>query len=281
MKLLDQLDAAGQTMNFAPATRECYRRWVEDFLRFHCHRAGRWVHPNDLRERGVQEFLSSLAIERQLAASTQSQAMCALVFLFKSVLKEPLGAIVAFRAKRPERLPTVLSLDEVRRVLAALDRAPVLGLICRLLYGGGLRVSEGCELRVMDLDFDRRQMMIRCAKGWKDRAVPLPGSTVEPLRRHLDGVRQWHERDCGKGDRYGWSPVPTSVEHKRPGAGREWGWRFVFASSVCRWNADRTRHERWHVSTATVAAAVKEAGEVAESKKRVTPHVFRHCFATH
>ena len=281
MKLLDQLVIACRTMNFAMATETCYLRWVEDYLRYHRDLAGIWIHPKNLREQAVQLYLSHLAVNRRLSASSQSQAMCALVFFYQQVLGDGLGEITAVRAKRPERLPTVLSMDEVRRVLSELDRSPVMGLLCPLLYGGGLRVSEGCELRVMDFDFDRRQLMVRSGKGWKDRAVPLPGKTVEPLQRHLESQRRQHTRDCEQGESHGWCAVPDSLEHKRPGAGREWGWQFAFASSVCRWSAERKRHERWHLSTATVSAAVKEAGELSGMTKRVTPHVFRHSFATH
>jgi integron integrase len=280
MKLLEQLDAAFHTMNFAADTRECYRRWVLDFLNYHRKLRGDWVHPRELREAGVQLFLTDLAVKRRLSASSQSQALCALVFLFK-VLKEPLGEIAAVRAKRPERVPTVLSVDEVRRVLVELDRQPVIGLICQLLYGAGLRVSEGCELRVMDLDFDRRQVVVRGGKGWKDRPVPLPGRSAAALFRHLADGQRRHAAECRAAPQKGWCPVPESVEHNRPGAGREWGWQYAFPSGVARWNGERDRFERWHVSPATVSAAVKDASLAAGVLKRVTPHVFRHSFATH
>jgi integron integrase len=281
MKLLEQLDLAFATMNFAGETRECYRRWVVDFLQFHRQRRGEWVHPGELREAGVEAFLSDLAIRRRLSASSQSQALCALIFLFKSVLKQELGILAAVRAKRPERVPTVLSADEVRRVLRELDRQPMIGLIGQLLYGAGLRVGEACELRVMDIDFDRRQVIVRCGKGWKDRAVPLPDRTAARLRDHLAPLRDRHADECRTSDDRGWVSVPESVGHKRPGAGREWGWQFAFPSGVVRKSETNSRYERWHVSTATVAAAVKSATDAVGVTKRVSPHVFRHSFATH
>lgn len=281
MKILDQLVMACRTMNYAPATEQCYRDWIEDYLRFHKELAGQWVHPTLLRELAVQDYLNELAVRRELSASSQSQAMCAIVFFYKAVLEQPLERIEAFRAKRLERVPTVLSTGEVRRVLDELGRHPSLGLLGQLLYGGGLRVSEGCELRVMDLDFDRKQMLVRDGKGWKDRAVPLPAMCAEPLRLHLARVRRQYEADCAKGPDWGWAPVPASIEHKMPNDGRTWGRQFVFPSAVSRVNEDLQRRERWHVASGVVSRAVKDAGQRAGMTKRVTPHVFRHSFATH
>jgi integron integrase len=281
MKLLDQLAAKCRTMNYARTTEECYRAWVEDYLRFHRDRAGKWIHPHDLREPAVEAFLTHLAVKRRLAASSQSQAMCALVFFYKAVLQCPLGRINAFRAKRPERLPTVLPHEEVRRVLDALDRHPVHGLLARLLYGGGLRVGEGCTLRVQDVDFGRRQIVVRCAKGWKDRTVPLPDSVRPALLRQIDAVKALHGKALAKGPDWGWAPVAIALEHKRPGAGREVGWQFVFPSAVTTRDRETGRCVRWHTSTAVIAAAVKSAATDLGIAKRTSPHTFRHSFATH
>ena len=133
----------------------------------------------------------------------------------------------------------------------------------------------------MDIDFDRRQLMIRCAKGWKDRAVPLPVKSMDSLAHHLEGLRQTHRAALARGAEYGWAPVPTSVEYKRPQVGQEWGWQYAFPSAVTRLNAQRPRRERWHISPASISAAVKEASERAGIRKRVSPHTFRHSFATH
>ena len=281
MKLLEQVAAACRTMNYAPTTEECYTAWVVDYLQFHRRRAGKWVHPDHLREAEAEDFLTHLAVGRRLAASSQSQALCALVFLYREVLGQPLGRLRAIRAKRPERLPTVLSREEVRRVLTELDKHRTHGLLARLLYGAGVRVSEGCTLRVTDLDFDRRQIVVRDAKGFKDRAVPLPAQASDGLREQVERVRGWHERAVAKGPAWGWAPVAESLRHKRPQAGRELLWPFVFPSAVTTLNPETKLRERWHTSSATIGAAVKAAARDADVPKRVSPHTFRHSFATH
>lgn len=281
MKVLERVVVACQRRRFARGTTRAYRGWVEQFLRYHRDVAGSWVHPDKLRERDVEGFLSWLAVQRQLAVSSQNQALNALVFFYKEVLGQPLGEFSAVRSKRPERLPTVLSVEETRLVLAALAAHPVHELLGQLLYGAGLRVSEGCMLRVMDLDFTRRQVMVRAGKGEKDRAVPLPERTREGLGKQIERIKLWHEKALARGPEWGWAPVPVSLEHKRPGAGRELGWQFVFPSAVTTWNKETNRRERWHLSRGVISAAVKHAALAAGVVKRVSPHVFRHSFATH
>lgn len=281
MKLLERLAAVCRTMNFAKSTEECYCAWIERYLRFHRARAGRWVHPEELREPAAEAFLTDLAVKRQLAASSQSQALCALVFFYREVLGAPLGQLKAVRAKRPERLPTVLSPDEVRQLCGELDQHPTHGLLTRVLYGAGLRVSEGCTLRVQDVDFSRQQIVVRCAKGFKDRVVPLPRTVVARLNEQVERVRGLHAKALAKGPLWGWAPVPISLVHKRPEAGREFGWQFVFPSAVTSEDPATRRRERWHVSAAVISGAVKAAAAKLNFAKRVSPHALRHSFATH
>ena len=214
MKLLDRLTIACRTMNFAAATEECYRHWVEDYLQYHRNQAGRWVHPDQLREEAVEFYLTHLAVGRELSASSQSQALCALVFLYTRVLRQPLGELRAVRAKRPVRLSTVLSVDEVRRVLNEMRVHPVHGLIGQLLYGGGLRVSEGCELRVMDIDFDRRHehdddLHARAGAGAGRGGQPAgsavrhatTGASPVARRRPITARADWLRRNANNGYR--------------------------------------------------------------------------------
>lgn len=282
MKLLESVHAACRTMRYAPTTEDVYSRWIVEFLTFHKDRRGHWVHPDQLREEGVEQFLSHIAVNRQLAGSSQTQAMCALLFLYKHVLKAPLGTLAAVRGKRPDTLPAVLSPVEVQRVLDQLRALhPTHGLIGQVLYGAGLRISEAVSLRVRDVEFERGVLAIRFAKGAKDRSTPLPVSLQSALQMQVSRVRHLHERELRRGPDAGWAPIHISLQHKRPRAGRELAWQFVFPSAVVRTDADTGRRVRHHLSPAVVARAVKEAAALAEVPKRVTPHTFRHSFATH
>ena len=165
MKLLDQYEAACKVRRLAPRTIQTYRRWVDEFLRFQHHRTGQWIHPNDMGEKEVEAFLTHLAVNRRVAESTQNQALGAILFLYRHVLEKDLGSLDAVRANRPRRLPTVLSKDEVRRLFAAMPEKGAHRLIVELLYGTGMRISECCQLRVCDLDFDRGEVVIRGGRG--------------------------------------------------------------------------------------------------------------------
>ena len=167
MKLLDQYEAACKVRRLAVRTIPTYKRWVEEFLRFHHDRTGRWIHPQEMGEREVEAFLTHLAVNRRVAESTQNQALGAILFLFRHVIRKDLGSLDAVRARRPKRLPTVLSKDEVRRLIAAMPEKGAHRLIVELLYGTGMRISECRKLRVCDLDFNRGQILIRGGKGSK------------------------------------------------------------------------------------------------------------------
>ena len=279
MKLLDQYEAACKVRRLAVRTVPTYKRWVEEFLRFHHDRTGRWIHPQEMGEREVEAFLTHLAVNRRVAESTQNQALGAILFLFRHVIRKDLGSLDAVRARRPKRLPTVLSKDEVRRLIAAMPEKGAHRLIVELLYGTGMRISECCQLRVCDLDFDRGQILIRGGKGNKDRATMLPRSLEERLKAQLEFVRLRHERDVEKGA--GYAPVPTSLEHKRQGAAREYRWQSVVGSTVARPDRETRRVIRWYAHPGAVDRSVKQAADIARIGKRVTCHTLRHSFATH
>jgi len=278
MKLLEQTRQACRTKHYSPRTQSSYVRWIERFLRFHRDAAGKWIHPRDMSAEHVESFLTDLAVRRRVAASTQNQALNALVFLFRDVVKKQVGEFDAVRAKRPVRLPTVLSKDEARRVLAATDPGSMHGLMVRLLYGSGLRLTECCTLRVMDADLDRGQIVVRAGKGDKDRVTMLPTTLRDAITVQVERVDRLHQRDL-RADR-GWVQVPPSVEHKRPSAARELGWQFLFPSRRCVRDQRTGRWQRWHTHPSTLARVVKRAACDARIAKRVTCHTFRHSFAT-
>ena len=279
MKLLEQYRAACEVRRLTKRTIQTYCRWVEEFLRFHHDRTGHWIHPREMGEKEVEAFLTHLAVNRRLAESTQNQALGAILFLYRHVLKQPLGSLDAVRASKPKRLPTVLSKDEVRRLIAALPDNASHRLIVELLYGTGMRISECCRIRVIDLDFDRGQIIIRGGKGNKDRVTMLPQSLEERLKVQVEFVRLRHEHDVENGA--GYAPVPTSLEHKRHNAARDLRWQFVFGSAVIRLDKATGRRIRWHAHPSAVDRTVKHASEVARINKRVTCHTLRHSFATH
>jgi integron integrase len=281
MKLLESVHVACRTMQYAPATEEVYTRWIVEFLEYHKGRRGHWVHPGELREPDVEAFLSDVVVRRNLAGSSQTQAMCALLFLYRHVLKAPLGELSAVRSKRPETLPSVLSAREVRVVLDEMQLQPTHALIGRILYGAGLRISEAVGLRVRDVEFERGVIAIRFAKGAKDRVAPLPVSLRDDLRGQVAHVKRLHDREVDRGPHGGWAPVHVSLAHKRPGAGRELAWQYVFPSAVVRVDPATGRRVRHHVAPGVIARAVKDAAARAGVAKRVTPHTFRHSFATH
>jgi integron integrase len=230
----------------------------------------------------VEAFLTSLAVEGRVAASTQNQAMAALLFLYQHILEKPLDSIDALRAKRPKRLPVVLSLDEVRAVLGRMEG--VHRLIAELMYGSGLRLLECCRLRVKDIDFERRQIVVREGKGDKDRAVPLPQSVVDRLRRQIEAVRDRHRGDVEQGLGRVW--LPTALAEKFPNADGELGWQYLFPSS--RLSLDPRAEpgsppvqRRHHMDENHIQKKVRAAVLAAGLTKRASCHTLRHSFATH
>ena len=225
--LLDQTQRLIRAKHMSIRTERSYLNWIERFLRFHRERRGEWVHPSELSDADINAFLSHLAVEGNVAASTQNQALSAILFLFKKVLRRDV-TIDAVRAQRPERVPVVLSVEEVRQVLAQLPAGPM-ELIGGLAYGAGLRLMECCRLRVKDIDFQRMQITVRDGKGAKDRMVPLPERAAEGLRAQLQNVRRLHEEDLQAGA--GWAWLPYALARKYPQAGRQIGWQYVFPAA--------------------------------------------------
>ena len=235
-------------------------------------------HPRELGPADVTRFLSGLAVDRHVSASTQNQALSAIVFLYRDVLDMPVGWLAGLvRAKRPQRVPVVLTRDEVRRVLRRLKGTP--GLVAGLLYGTGLRLLEALRLRVKDLDFAANEITVRGGKGDRDRVTMLPERLKGPLLKHLAAVRGQHENDVAVGA--GWVELPGALGVKYPQAGREWGWQWVFPATrgyEHRLTGQRRRH---HLHETVIQRAFREAIKAAGITKLASCHTLRHSFATH
>ena len=267
------LRAAIGRRHYSYRTEQSYIHWIKRFIFFSGKR-----HPRDMGAPEVTAFLSHLARDRDVAAATQNQALAALLFLYKEVLGQALPWLDQIeRAKRPARLPTVLSVAEIERLLAQMQGTK--WLMASLLYGSGLRLRECLKLRVKDVDFDYRQIMVRDAKGGKDRVTMLPHSVIEPLRKHLLRVRALHERDVASG--HGDVELPDAVARKYPRAPYEWGWKFVFPSHKLSVDPCTGVIRRHHVFENYVIRGVKEATRAARIAKHVSCHTLRHSFATH
>ena len=271
-KLLDRVRDAIRTRHYSRRTEEAYVHWIRRYILFHGKR-----HPSEMGVAEISRFLTSLAVQQHVSASTQNQALSALLFLHKHVLAMSIGDIPAVvRARTPERLPVVLSREEVGRLLMQLTGTE--RLVVMMLYGSGLRVEECLELRVKDLDFDRHQIIVRQGKGQKDRVTMLPAAAREGLTAHLEQVRRIHEQDLARG--LGRVVLPFAVGRKYPKSAAEWRWQFVFPSArICRnlrWGAP----SRYHMHESVIEKAVARAARQAGLTKRVGPHVMRHSFAT-
>ncbi|MCA9265744.1 MAG: integron integrase [Planctomycetales bacterium] len=272
-RLYDAVIESLRVRHYSRRTEEAYVHWIRRFIEFHQHR-----HPRQLAEVEVNQFLTSLAVKDHVAASTQNQALSAILFLYEHVLEQPLDRIEGVvRARRPKRLPVVLTVDEVSRVMAHLtgDR----WLIAMLLYGGGLRLLEALRLRIKDLDFERGEITVREGKGDKDRVTTMPRAVVHPLLAHLRRVQAIHQQDVADG--YGRVELPHALARKYPNANREWAWQFVLPQER-RWrNAKTGEQGRHHIDESLFSRSLKTAVRQAGLTKRVTSHTFRHSFATH
>lgn len=272
-KLLPSLRSNLRLRHYSPRTEEAYVAWVRRFVRFHGLR-----HPGELGEREVVGFLSHLREERGVSAATQAQALAALGFLYRDVLGRPLEEVGKIpRPRAPVRLPVVLTQEEVGRVLGGMRG--MAGLVARLLYGSGLRLMECLTLRVKDIDVERGELRIRRAKGRRDRVTVLARSAGEPLRVHLEWVRQVHERDVAEGG--GWVALPGALGRKYPNAGRSWPWQWVFPSRRRHVDQRTGQLRRHHLHESAVQRAMAQAVRASGIGKRATCHTLRHSFATH
>ena len=272
-RLLDQVREAIRMRHYSIRTEEAYVSWIKRYILFHGKR-----HPLEMGEDEITQFLSALAVHGQVSASTQNQALCALVFLYRHVLGQNLGWLDdVVRAKRPQRLPVVLTRPEVKALLGALEG--VHWIMASLLYGAGLRLLECLRLRVKDIDFASHQILLREGKGNKDRRTMLPAAVQEPLAAHLEHVRQRHQHDLAHG--FGRVYVPNALQRKYPYANSEWGWQWVFPSSQISLDPRSGEHRRHHLHESVLQRAVKETARNIGLTKPANCHTLRHSFATH
>lgn len=271
-KLMDRVRAALRLRHYSRRTEQSYVTWIRRFIVAHGRR-----HPLDLGQSEVTRFLSVLATERRVSASTQNQALAAILFLYRDVLDRDLPWLEDLvRAKRPSRLPAYLTHEEVSALLGTMTGVP--RLMAMLLYGSGLRLMECARLRVKDVDFANLQIMVRSGKGGKDRVTILPVTLVPQLQRHLAAVRQLHRRDLAAGA--GWVELPDALGRKFPNAGREWGWQWVFPATRTYIERETGQRRRHHLHATVLQRAVRYAAFQAGLSKRVTCHILRHSFAT-
>lgn len=272
-KLLDQVRAAIRLRHYSLRTEQTYVHWIKRFIFFHEKR-----HPREMGKEKVEQFLTALAVDRHVSAATQNQALHALLFLYREVLAQELGWLDNIvPAKRPQRLPTVLTQPEVRSLLSAVHGVP--WLIANLLYGAGLRLTEGLRLRVKDVDFTANHIVVREGKGDKDRITMLPAVVREPLTAHLVQVRVLHQQDLARG--HGRVALPHALDRKYRNAAGEWAWQWVFPASHLSIDPRSGIQRRHHLHEAVPQRALREAARQVGLTKPANPHILRHSFATH
>ena len=271
-KLLDQVRHDIRLRHYSARTEQAYVNWIRRYILFHKNE-----HPRKMGKAEVEVFLTYLATKAKVASSTQNQAFNALVFLYRDVLKQPWDAADAIRAKKPKRLPVVMSQDEVSRIISALEG--VHQLIAKLLYGSGLRLMEALRLRVKDIDLERNQILVREGKGAKDRITLLPEAIKTVLAEHLQRVKQIYEKDFDNG--YDGVSMPDALERKYPNASKERAWQYLFPSEKCFTDRITGEAKRHHLHESNLQKAVKRAARLARISKQVSCHTFRHSFATH
>ena len=273
-KLLDLYRDAIQLKQYSPRTAETYIQWVRDYILFHNKR-----HPKEMGVNEINQFITHLVVERHVAASTQNQAISAILFLYRHVLHIQLdeSLTIAFRPQRAKSIPTVLSKEEVKQIIDRLQG--INKLAAQIMYGSGLRIMECLRLRIKDIDFANRQIVVRDGKGGNDRVTPLPNALIEALKRQMQTVKAIHDQDLAEG--YGSVYLPYAIEHKSRNAHKEWEWQYLFPAPNRSADPQTKIIRRHHLDDSTVQKSVKHAAKLAKISKKVSPHTFRHSFATH
>lgn len=271
-KLLERVSDAIRLKHYSYRTEQTYIQWIKRYIFFHNTR-----HPADMGAPEIEAFLTHLAVEQNVSASTQNQALSALLFLYRYVLEQELGPIDALRAKPSKHLPTVLSKNETARLLARLTG--IHSLLGRLLYGSGMRLAEGLRLRVKDIDFEQHHILVRDGKGEKDRVTLLPDTLLDDLQVQLVHARRLHKEDLAQG--FGAVYLPYALNRKYPNAEREWGWQYAFPSHRLSTEPGTDTVRRHHLDPSGLQKAIRNAAKAIGLPKPVGPHTLRHCFATH
>jgi integron integrase len=272
-KLLDKVRTELRTNHYSRKTEDAYTNWIKRFILFHNKR-----HPKDMGAEEIKAFVDNLVTNHHVSSATQNQALQGILFLYKNILNKDVGWIENIkRSSRVKHLPVVLSKKEVEKVFNNLDGTNK--IIVSLLYGGGLRLSEALRLRIKDIDFDYKQILVRDGKGEKDRHTILPDSLISELKQHLNRVYLKHKEDLknGKGE----TILPYVLKKKYPNAGKEFGWQYAFPADKFIKDKEIGLIFRWHIHESTLQRAVKEAVKKAGLIKSASPHTFRHSFATH
>jgi integron integrase len=273
-KLLEEFREQLRTRHYALRTEDAYLSWARRYILFHNKR-----HPKNMGAEEINAFLTHLALEKNVASSTQNQALSAILFLYRYVLNIELAqnALIYSRSKKRKYVPTVLSKEEAKAIIQQMDGVYL--LMAQIMYGSGLRLMEVLRLRVKDLDFANRQIIVRDGKGGDDRSTTFPDLLLEPLRLHLNQVKALHEKDLFEG--YGTVHLPNALDKKYLNANREWIWQYVFPANKRSLDPRTGIKQRHHLHESNLQRAVKQAARLAKIEKRVSPHTFRHSFATH
>lgn len=272
-KLLTQLREEIRRRNYSYSTEKTYSRWIVRFVQYH-----NLTHPKDLKEKDVVNYLNHLANDLNVAAPTQNQALSAIVFLYSHILNQPLEQLDKLkRAKKPKRLPVVLTEKEAMTVIHSMEGVP--RLVVSLLYGSGLRISEALRLRILDLDLIYKQITVRNGKGLRDRVTMIPDSMIHQIQHQIEKVKKLHKKDLNRG--FGETILPHALSRKYPNAPKETRWQYLFPSKKRSVDPRSGVRHRYHISQRDIRRAVRKALGSLDIQKHVTPHTFRHSFATH